>query len=45
VVSISPARITAVLPPGFAATGAARISLEATYDGTTLHSNAVEVQW
>jgi len=45
VISIAPTHLAAVLPQGFAVPGNATVSLEATFDGTTLHSNAVQVSW
>ena len=45
VISIAPTRIAAVLPAGFDIPGTATVSLEATFDGDTLHSNAVQVAW
>jgi hypothetical protein len=45
VIAVAPTRITAVLPPAFAAAGAATVRLEAEYEGGVLRSNAVEVGW
>ena len=45
VVAIAPSRISAVLPPGFAAASAADVRLEASFDGDVLRSNTVGVAW
>lgn len=46
VIAIAPESLTVVLPAVVAAGGSsATLQLEATFDGTTLNSNAVEVTW
>jgi hypothetical protein len=45
VVAIAPSRLTAVLPSDLTAGGSASVVLEATFDGATLRSNTVQVQW
>lgn len=45
VVAIAQTRISAVLPSGFAAAGAADVRLEASFDGDILRSNTVGVEW
>lgn len=45
VVAITPDRLIAALPPSLTAAGAATVQLEASFDGKTLLSNTVGVQW
>jgi len=45
VIAIAATRITAVLPAVFPTTGSATVTLEASFDGTVLRSNAAEVSW
>jgi hypothetical protein len=45
IIAIAPGTLTGVLPAAFGTTGSAAVRLEATFDGTPLASNTVEVQW